>query len=201
MTSRAPPTSCPTTSNYASSASSSSARQPASRTIPACAKLSSITVPTATTMSQRASSYPLPPSPRSLQTSPCSTAPRATKPGTPTADIVPVVSRKPLFPLSLVPYSSSSPDRSMSRYSGPLSSVSYPGPIKSSPRLGSIRSLEEDAESSSALMIRYPPSPPKHPLIDCTHKHQQVSTYKVPAPHYGVPKKPPKSHSPLTPPL
>jgi len=40
-------------------------------------------------------------------------------------------------------------ERSMSRYSGPLSSVSYPGPIKSSPRLGSIRSLEEDAESSS----------------------------------------------------
>ncbi|KAI0295892.1 hypothetical protein B0F90DRAFT_1748139 [Multifurca ochricompacta] len=43
------------------------------------------------------------------------------------------------------------PDRSVSRYSGPISTVSYPTPpiIKSSPRLASIRSLEEEAESSS----------------------------------------------------
>ncbi|KAI9454735.1 hypothetical protein BJY52DRAFT_1188715 [Lactarius psammicola] len=40
-------------------------------------------------------------------------------------------------------------DRSVSRYSGPVSAVSYPAPIKSSPRLGSIRSLEEEADSSS----------------------------------------------------
>jgi hypothetical protein len=40
-------------------------------------------------------------------------------------------------------------DRSVSHYSGPVSAVSYPAPIKSSPRLGSIRSLEEEADSSS----------------------------------------------------
>ncbi|KAI9454705.1 hypothetical protein F5148DRAFT_1151646 [Russula earlei] len=39
-------------------------------------------------------------------------------------------------------------DRSMSRYSGPITSLSYPVPIKSSPRLGSIRTLEDEAESS-----------------------------------------------------
>ncbi|KAF8485734.1 hypothetical protein DFH94DRAFT_152826 [Russula ochroleuca] len=39
--------------------------------------------------------------------------------------------------------------RSVSRYSGPISIVSHPAPIKSSPRLDSIRSLEEEAESST----------------------------------------------------
>ncbi|KAF8493925.1 hypothetical protein F5888DRAFT_1636343 [Russula emetica] len=39
--------------------------------------------------------------------------------------------------------------RSVSRNYGPISNVSYPVPIKSSPRLDSIRSLEEEAESSS----------------------------------------------------
>ncbi|KAI0261097.1 hypothetical protein BC834DRAFT_845723 [Gloeopeniophorella convolvens] len=40
-------------------------------------------------------------------------------------------------------------ERSVSRYTGPVSAVSYPAPMKSSPRLGSIKSLEEEAESSS----------------------------------------------------
>ncbi|KAF8274663.1 hypothetical protein EI94DRAFT_1712821 [Lactarius quietus] len=41
-------------------------------------------------------------------------------------------------------------DRSVSRYSGPpVPAVSYPAPMKSSPRLGSIRSLEDEADSSS----------------------------------------------------
>jgi hypothetical protein len=40
--------------------------------------------------------------------------------------------------------------RSVSRNYGPISTVSYSAPVKSSPRLDSIRSLEEEAESSSA---------------------------------------------------
>jgi hypothetical protein len=44
---------------------------------------------------------------------------------------------------------SSITERSVPRYSGPVSTVSYVAPIKSSPRLATIRSLEEDAESSS----------------------------------------------------
>jgi hypothetical protein len=39
--------------------------------------------------------------------------------------------------------------RSVSHNYGPISTVSYPAPIKSSPRLDTIRSLEEEAESSS----------------------------------------------------
>jgi hypothetical protein len=48
--------------------------------------------------------------------------------------------------------SSSCTARSISRNYGPgaISTVSYPPPVKSSPRLDSIRSLEEEAESSSA---------------------------------------------------
>ncbi|KAH9973405.1 hypothetical protein BJV74DRAFT_798966 [Russula compacta] len=43
--------------------------------------------------------------------------------------------------------------RSVSRYSGPVSSVPYPTPIKTSPRLASIRSLEDEAESSNMHLL------------------------------------------------
>jgi hypothetical protein len=89
-------------------------------------------------------------------------------------------------------------ERSIPRYSGPLSSVSYPAPIKSSPRLGSIRSLEEDAESSSTFMpYPFPPTP----FTDGSpHKLRQIFTCKVPALHCGVLRKPPKRPFQPTPP-
>jgi hypothetical protein len=59
-----------------------------------------------------------------------------------------------IFFLLLTRRSSSFAARSVSRYSGPISIVSHPAPIKSSPRLDSIRSLEEEAESSSASLTK-----------------------------------------------
>ncbi len=95
---------------------------------------------------------PLPPSRRSLRTTLYSTAPRAMIPGTPTADICPAVSLTPPIPQHFFLQTL----HAQLNPSLAISTVSYSAPIKSSPRLDSIRSLEE-AESSSVRSHSFRP--------------------------------------------